>query len=100
MREAIEKIPGELRVCGTAFTALAVIGDGTDGMNHPHLDDHDVISIFVTLGKDIGGSGADIQEITKRSRQAAIGGVSVRSRCVCFFHFAALSSVAAISLTS
>ena len=41
MRDAIEKIPGELRVCGTAFTALAVIGDGTDGMNHPHLDDHE-----------------------------------------------------------
>lgn len=26
-------------MCGTAFTALAVIGDGKDGMNHSHLDD-------------------------------------------------------------
>ena len=49
LRRAMDVIPLELRVCGTLFTALAMVGDTKDGRNHEHTDEHDVISIFVML---------------------------------------------------
>lgn len=54
--EAKRIIPTELRIAGTSFTALALVGDLKPGDNHQHLDDHDVISIFTTVGdNDVTG---------------------------------------------
>eukprot|EP01046_Picozoa_sp_COSAG06_P063003 COSAG06_NODE_14447_length_1155_cov_2.683712_2_plen_140_part_00 len=55
LTEAIRLIPPELRVCGTIFTAMALVGDCEDGHNHEHVDENDIISIFVTLGQGITG---------------------------------------------
>ena len=32
------------------LTALALVGDLKPGDNHPHVDDHDIISLFTTVG--------------------------------------------------
>lgn len=49
--------PEELRLCGSVFHALALVGDLSNGHNHAHVDKHDVCSVIIMLGKDIlGGS--------------------------------------------
>ena len=48
--EAKRIIPAELRIADTCFTALALVGDLKPGDNHPHVDDHDIISLFTTVG--------------------------------------------------
>jgi hypothetical protein len=57
--EAKRIIPDELRISGSCFTGLALVGScnadrGKDEyrQNHPHKDSNDVISLFVTLGDD------------------------------------------------
>ena len=54
--EAKRIIPVELRIADTCFTALALVGDLKPGDNHPHVDDHDIISLFTTVGdSDVTG---------------------------------------------
>ena len=57
--EAKRIIPDELRISGSCFTGLALVGScNADRVkdeyrqNHPHKDSNDVISLFVTLGDD------------------------------------------------
>ena len=59
LHEAKRIIPDELRISGSCFTGLALVGScnadhGKDEyrQNHPHRDSNDVISLFVTLGDD------------------------------------------------
>ena len=39
-----ENVPAELRVCGTMFNAMALVGDLRDGNNHIHVDTNDTVS--------------------------------------------------------
>ena len=79
-------IPSELRVCDTLFTAIALVGDGKDGLNHEHLDDHDVISIFVTLGQDITGGSTLYFDSTSFSKKDPSGSRGSQVHAVAFEH--------------
>ena len=50
-----DNVPEELRVCGTMFNAMALVGDLRDGTNHIHVDKNDLCSLIIMLGKDIEG---------------------------------------------
>ena len=50
-----ENVPAELRVCGTMFNAMALVGDLRDGNNHIHVDKNDICSLIVMFGKNIKG---------------------------------------------
>ena len=50
-----ENVPAELRVCGTMFNAMALVGDLRDGNNHIHVDKNDICSLIVMFGKNIEG---------------------------------------------
>ena len=59
LEEAKRIIPPELRISGSCFTGLALVGSCDDESgndeschNHPHRDSNDVISLFFTLGDD------------------------------------------------
>jgi hypothetical protein len=52
-----DKVPTELRVCGTIFNAMALVGDLRNGFNHIHTDDNDICSLIIMLGTDILGGG-------------------------------------------
>ena len=48
-------VPEYLRICGTIFNSVALVGDLSDNYNHRHRDRMDMCSIFITLGKGING---------------------------------------------
>ena len=48
-------VPEYLRICGTIFNSVALVGDLSDNHNHRHRDKMDMCSIFITLGKGING---------------------------------------------
>ena len=48
-------VPEHLRICGTIFNSVALVGDLSDNHNHRHRDKMDMCSIFITLGKGING---------------------------------------------
>ena len=50
-----ENVPAELRVCGTMFNAMALVGNLRDGNNHIHVDKNDICSLIVMFGKNIKG---------------------------------------------
>ena len=45
----------ELRVCGTIFTAMALVGNLQNGNNHLHMDFHDLCSCIIMVGTNIKG---------------------------------------------
>ena len=72
--EAKRIIPDELRISGSCFTGLALVGScnadhGKDEYrrNHPHRDSNDVISLFVTLGDDSVTGGRTVYYDAKKS---------------------------------
>ena len=53
---AIKKlIPQELRIGGTFLTGLSLVGDTSNGHNHPHLDNNDYVSLIVSVGHTVRG---------------------------------------------
>eukprot|EP00957_Ditylum_brightwellii_P036983 2800052-Ditylum_brightwellii.AAC.1 len=40
------------------LTSFTLAGDLSDGWNHEHVDENDIISLMITLGKDVCGSCA------------------------------------------
>lgn len=48
-------VPNHLRICGTIFSSVALVGDLSDNHNHRHRDKGDLCTIFITLGKGIQG---------------------------------------------
>ena len=59
LEEAKRIIPHELRISGSCFTGLALVGSFNADLgkveschNHPHKDSNDVIFLFFTLGDD------------------------------------------------
>eukprot|EP01047_Picozoa_sp_COSAG01_P045682 COSAG01_NODE_4229_length_5223_cov_118.477752_2_plen_188_part_00 len=48
-------VPSELRVCGTMFNAMTLVGDLRDGENHIHVDNNDLCSLIVMFGSGISG---------------------------------------------
>jgi hypothetical protein len=48
-------VPAELRVSGTIFNAMALVGDLDNGKNHIHTDDNDICSLIIMLGANISG---------------------------------------------
>ena len=51
-------VPDHLRICGTIFSSVALVGDLSDNHNHRHRDKGDLCSIFITLGKGIQGGSS------------------------------------------
>jgi hypothetical protein len=84
--EAQKCIPQELRVCETVFTAMALVGDCKDGFNHEHMDENDVISIFVTLGQGITGGRTLYFDGTELDKQDLSGTRGEQIHAVEFVH--------------
>lgn len=55
--EVKDLIPEELRFGTTFWTAMTLVGDLSNGNNHEHIDENDVVSVIIMLGKDIGLDG-------------------------------------------
>ena len=55
-----EVVEEELRICGTIFIALALVGNLEDGHNHPHQDRKDLRSMVIVLGKELVGGALSI----------------------------------------
>ena len=60
MAKANEILPSTCRIGKNIFTSMAVIGgrmyrNHPKNLNHMHKDTHDLVSVIITLGKDIIG---------------------------------------------
>eukprot|EP01047_Picozoa_sp_COSAG01_P023467 COSAG01_NODE_1420_length_10367_cov_10.597098_9_plen_551_part_00 len=48
-------VPAELRVSGTIFNAMTLVGDLRNGNNHIHIDKNDICSLIIMFGANISG---------------------------------------------
>ena len=48
-------VPAELRVSGTIFNAMTLVGDLRNGNNHIHTDKNDICSLIIMFGANISG---------------------------------------------
>ena len=60
LEKAKEILPSTFRIGETIFTSMAVIGgrlyrNHPENLNHMHKDVKDLVSVIITLGKDISG---------------------------------------------
>jgi hypothetical protein len=66
-------VPAELRVSGTIFNAMTLVGDLRNGNNHIHTDKNDICSLIIMLGTNISGGRKRSTKVTKRSTKVHAG---------------------------